>query len=131
MKKILTLIPRLLLGLVFLVFGGNGLAMVLTGASFFPMPENPPAVQAQMDAFFTIGYLMPLVKGLEVFSAILLITNRFVNLAITLLGPIVVNIMCVHLFINADGLPIGAGITALYFLVLFGRWSSFKGLLRA
>ena len=129
MNQKVFLISRILLGLIFLVFGSNGLMMVLTGHGFIPMPPPKPEVMEKMQGLMAVGYLMPLVKSLQIISGILLLSGKFINLAITLLSPIVVNILAVHIFIDLSGLPLAVIITALMFVLIKGRWTYFKPLL--
>ena len=130
MSKIFVLV-RILLGLVFLIFGSNGLMMFLTGSGFIPMPPPSESMQAVMSGFMATGYLMILVKSIQVFSALLLLTGFFVNLALTLLGPIIVNILMIHIFVEPDGLPMAILICILWGLLLFSRWRDFKVLIKA
>ncbi len=129
MNKKVVLGARVLLGLLFLVFGANGLMMVLTGSGFIPMPPPSPADMAVMGGIFSLKYLLPLVKALEIISGILLLCGCYINLALVLLAPIVVNILCVHLFLIPSGLPMGLFIVALLLILFADRWDSFKGLL--
>ncbi len=121
---------RMLLGLIFLIFGSNGLMMVLTGAGFIPMPPPKPEVMEILGGLFKVVYLMPLVKALQIISGLMLLSNRFVNLALTFLGPIVLNILCVHIFVDPSGLIIALLITILYSLMLYFRWNDFKILVK-
>lgn len=122
---------RYLLGVIFLIFGSNGLMMVLTGKGFLPMPPPKPEAMESMGAFFKIGYLMILVKSLQIISSLFLLSGRFVNLAIIFLGPIIVNILCVHLFIDMSGLPIALLVTVLFIILIKGRWSELNILLKS
>jgi putative oxidoreductase len=121
---------RLLLGLIFLIFGTNGLMMVLSGSGFIPMPPPKPEVMEIMGGFFKIGYLMPLVKSLQIAAALMLLSGFFVNLALVFLGPIIVNILFVHIFIDTAGLPIAIVISILFGLMLKFRWNDFKALVK-
>lgn len=121
---------RLLLGLLFLIFGTNGLMMVLTGSGFIPMPPPKPEAMEAMGGFFKIGYLMPLVKSLQIAAALMLLSGFFVNLALVFLGPIIVNVVLVHLLIDTSGLPIAVVIAVLFGIVLKSRWNDFKPLVK-
>lgn len=126
------IISRVLLGVVFVVFGSNGLMMIFTGSGFIPTPTDMPAnVMEKMSAFFKLGYLMPLVKSLQVISGLLLLSNRYVNLAIIFLGPIIVNILLVHIFIDLSGLPMALIISILFAAVVKSRWSDLKVILKS
>jgi hypothetical protein len=84
---------RSLLGLTFTVFGLNGFL------HFLPQPAPSGAAGAFAGALFATGYFLPLLKGTEVIAGLLLLSNRFVPLALTLLAPIIVNIAAFHLFL--------------------------------
>lgn len=129
MKKIV-LICRILLGLVFLVFGANGLMMAMTGKGFIPMPPPPESMQTIMAGFMATHYLMGLVKTLEVIAGVLLLLGCYRNLAITLLGPIVINILCLHVFAEPSGAPMAIVITILFAVLVKDRWDDFKVILK-
>lgn len=82
---------RYLLGAVFLIFGLNGFL------NFIPQPDLPLKAMAFMKGLSTASYFFPLVKGLEVLAGAFLLSNRFVPLAIAILGPITLNIFMFHL----------------------------------
>jgi hypothetical protein len=46
------------------------------------------------------GYLIPLVSAMQVVAGVLLLINRFVPLALVILGPVVVNIAFYHIFLS-------------------------------
>ncbi|MEO7597365.1 MAG: DoxX family protein [Opitutus sp.] len=100
--KYLPTIARILLGLAFLVFGLNGFLNFIP-----PPPTGIP--QGAMDfgaAMMKTGYLMQLVKGTEVLVAILLLLNRYVPLALTVLAPVLVNIVAFHAFLAPSGVAV-------------------------
>ena len=121
--KILTHISRFLLGLVFLVFGLNGFL------HFIPMPP-PSGVAGQfLGSMFVTKYLL-FAFAIQLIGGMLLLINRYVPIALTILGPIIVNILLFHIFL----LPHGAGpavvVTILWFLVFFRYRQHFSGILK-
>ena len=97
--KMASVIARYLLGLIFLVFGLNGFLR------FIPMPP-PKGLAAQFgDAIFASHYWV-VVFGLQVLGGLLLLLNRFVVLALVLLGPIIVNIFFFHMLMAPEGIPL-------------------------
>lgn len=80
---------RVLLGLIFLVFGANGFY------TFIPVPDFHPF----MEILVTSNYIY-VIKTIEVAGGILLLINRFVPLALALLIPDIVNIAAFHLFLD-------------------------------
>ena len=129
MKAKLPLIARLALGLIFALFGLNGLLMIITGSGFIPMPPPAPEFGEAMGGLFKLGYLMPLVKVLEIIGGVLLLVGVYKRLALTLLIPIIVNIVGVHLALDPSGLPIGILITALAVYLVSVEWKGFSQLL--
>ncbi len=101
---------RIVLGLVFTVFGLNGFF------HFLPQPpmSGPPAEFA--GALAATGYMFPLIKATEVGAGLLLLSGRFVPLALTLLAPVLVNIIAFHLFLvkGGLGLPVALVIAEVY-----------------
>jgi len=120
---------RILMGLIFLVFGSNGLLMIITGGGFIPMPAPSPEMGAVMGGFFGAGYLMPLVKIIEVAGGALLLFGAYKRLALTLLTPIVVNIVGLHLFLDPAGLPMGLALAVFSVILIRSEWDGFSHLL--
>ena len=123
--RIVTAIVRILLGLMFLVFGLNGFL------NFMPAPKEMPAdVMTAVGGLMKGGY-MAVVSGTEVIVAVLLLLNRFVPLALALLAPIVVGIITFHIALAPA--TIGPGIVVLV-MELYLAWayrSAFKPMLAA
>jgi hypothetical protein len=118
--RIATAIVRILLGLMFLVFGLNGFL------NFIPTPKDIPADQmAVVEGLMKGGYLT-VVSGTEVLVAVLLLLNRFVPLALTLLAPIIVGILTFHIAIAPK--TIGPGIVVLV-MELYLAWT-YRGAFR-
>jgi len=93
-------VARLVLGAGFTIFGLNGFL------HFIPMPPAPPAAGGFLGALAATGYMFPLIKGTEVISGLLLLGNRYVPLALTLLAPVLVNIVSFHAFLAPAGLAV-------------------------
>ncbi len=128
MKK-LFLAAQLLTALIFIVFGANGLIYMATGNLLIPLPPKTESMGAFMASLFAAKYLMPTVKIIEVFAGALLLVNKFSNLALILLGPLVFNILFVHIFLDPPGILVGVIVTVLYSMCIFARWKSFKNFL--
>lgn len=107
-------IVRILLGLLFVVFGSNG---------FLHFMGPPPAMEGPagefIGAMFSSGYIY-VIAGLEVVGGLLLlIGSRFVPLGLTLLGPVIVNIVLFHIFFVPAGLVMACVISALALFLLW------------
>ncbi len=129
MQKV-TLVSRVILGLMFTVFGLNGLMMVFTGQGFIPTPPQPEVMIIIMSGFMASKYMLPLVFICQFLGGIFLLSGFFVNAGLVLLGPIIVNIVGIHLAVEPTGLPMAIVVLVLYILVLVSRWSDFRSLLR-
>jgi putative oxidoreductase len=112
--KIAALIARYLLGLVFLVFGLNGFL------HFIPAPPPPPGPAGQFSGALLASHYFHVVSALQVAGGLLLLVNRYVPLALVLLGPVIVNILCFHLLMYRTGLPM-AILVAILWGILFVR----------
>lgn len=123
--KIATIIVRVLLGLMFVVFGAN------IFLHFIPMPTTPPPPLAGdfSKALFLSHYLY-VVGALQVIGGALLLLGRYVPLGLTLLGPVIVNIDCFHIFLDRSGLPMAAVVSALALFLLWQYRAAFAGLVR-
>ena len=119
-------VARVLLGLVFFVFGLNGFL------NFIPPPPKedlPVNLAAFSEAMMQTGYLFQLVKGTEVLVGALLLLNRFVPLALVLLAPVVVNIVAIHAFLAPSGLGMAIVILALELYLAWAYRRAYRGML--
>ena len=104
--KIVVLIVRLLLGLVFFVFGLNAFLQFLKG-------PRPGGLAGQfLQALFQSHYGLA-IGAVQAVGGALLLINRYVPLALTILGPVIVNILLYHLLLNHEGIG-GALIVAVF-----------------
>jgi putative oxidoreductase len=92
--KIVTLIVRLLLGLAFVVFGLNGFL------NFLNMGPVPTGLAGQFIGALFLSHYYWAIAALQILGGALLLVNRFVPLALVLLGPVIVNILLYHVFLN-------------------------------
>lgn len=101
MQRIQRFVPgaaRVVLGLIFFVFGLNGFL------GFLPQPPLPPAAGGFLGGLASAGYMFPLIKGTEVVVGLLLLSGRWVPLALTIAAPVIVNIVAFHLFLAPAGM---------------------------
>lgn len=122
--KIATIIVRILLGLMFVVFGSNAFLQ------FMPMPELPDNHAGNfIRALAGSGYMYA-IAVVQVLGGALLLLGRFVPLGLTLLGPIVVNIVLYHLFLDPSGMAMALIVAALWAFLVWRYRDAFAGLLR-
>jgi len=120
--KIFTMIARILLGLVFVVFGLNGFL------NFLNMGPAPTGLAGQFLGALVLSHYYWVVAALQIAGGALLLVNRFVPLALVLLGPIIVNIICFHVFMNPSGAPPAAVVTVLWLIVFDRNRQHFSGI---
>lgn len=121
--KITSMIARFLLGLIFLIFGLNGFF------HFLSMPA-PTGVAGQFMGALFVSHLLIVIFVIQLIGAVLLLLNRYVPLALTLLAPIIVNIFLFHLLMAPSGLPLVIIVTVLWVLVFLSVRSAFTGLVQ-
>ncbi len=116
---------RLILGLIFVVFGLNGFFR------FIPSPETSEPMTAFMTALGETGYFMIVVKLVEVASGLMILTGRFLPLGLILLAPVSVNILLVHVFLDQTGLPMAIVIILLQVFLAWAYRDSYRDVLQA
>ena len=119
--KIIAIIARFLLGFIFLVFALNGFL------HFIPASLPSGTAGQFVGALFVSNYLV-VVFLLQLISAVLLVINRYVPLALVLLAPVIVNILLFHLLMALAGLPLALVVTVLWIVVFLSVRSAFAGL---
>ena len=120
--KIVTLIARLLLGLIFVVFGLNGFL------NFLNMGPMPPGLAGQFIGALAQSHYLWVVAAVQVAGGALMLLNRFVPLGLVLLGPIIVNIISYHLFLNRSGAMLAIVVVILWLIVFNGHRQYFSGI---
>lgn len=123
--KLASTIARLLLGLIFAVFGLNGFL------SFIPMGPMPTGHAGEYIGVLFITHYLWFVSGTQLVAGLLLLANRFTPLALVVIAPVIVNIVLFHALMAPSGLPLAAVVTILWVLAALGFRPAFAGLLRA
>jgi uncharacterized membrane protein YphA (DoxX/SURF4 family) len=122
--KTATIISRVLLGLIFVTFGLN---MFLNFIPMAPPPEGP--ARQFMTALFMSHYLY-VVGALQVVGGLILLSGRWMPLGLTLLGPVIVNIVCFHVLMAPAGLPMAIVVSLLALFLLWRYREHFAGLVK-
>lgn len=122
MNSKLTMVLRLLLGLILLVFGANKFFQ------FMPSPpmEGPPA--DFMGALFATGYMFPLIAITEIVAGVLLLTNKWTGLALIFAAILSVNIILFHIMLAPASIAAGAVVAILTLVLIYTNWKKFKTL---
>jgi len=116
---------RILMGLIFAITGLNGFLNFLPSPKV-PMPERAAAF---IGALMQAGYFMRLVMGTQLIVGILLLLNRFVPLALTLIAPIIVGIITFHIFLLPSGLPLALAVMVLEIYLACAYRNAFRPML--
>lgn len=120
----LSTVARYIQGGAFLLFGLNGFF------HFLPQPPAPEAATSFAGALFATGYMFPLIKGTEIAAALLLLTNRFVPLALAIIAPVIVNIVAFHAFLAPAGLALPLLLLATELVLSWSYRGAFAPMLR-
>lgn len=119
--KMTSTVAKYLLGLTFLVFGLNGFL------NFIPQPA-PTGLTAQFMAVMAQSHYFYVIFAFEILGGVLLLATPYVALGLTVLAPLLVNILAFHICIMPEGLPPGILATLLWFLTYYSVRGAFTGL---
>jgi putative oxidoreductase len=108
--KIIFVAARLLLGLIFLVVGLNGFH------PFIPAPPPPDIALRWLMPMITSHYIW-FTSGVQVITGIMLLTNRYVPLAIVTLAAVLANILAYHITMQIATIPLALVTLLLWFVV--------------
>ena len=122
--KIATIIARSLLGLIFVTFGLN---MFL---NFIPMPPPPEGPAREFMTALFISHYLYVVGALQVVGGLILLSGRWIPLGLTLLGPVIMNIVCFHVLMAPAGLPMAIVVSLLALFLLWRHREHFAGLVK-
>jgi hypothetical protein len=119
--KIVSAVARYFLGLTFLVFGLNG---------FFHFIPQPPPTGLALQFFIAVSasHFMAAIFAVQVVSGVLLLVNRYVPLAVTMLAGVLFNILDFHITMAPSGLPLALFVSVLWLIVAADVRRAFAGL---
>jgi hypothetical protein len=123
--KTISSVSRILLGIVFTVFGLNGFL------HFIPMGPPPSGFAGQYLGALAMSHYLAVVFAFQLVAGILLLVNRYVLLALTTLAGILVNILLFHIFMAPAGLPLAVFTAILWIGSVWNLRSAFAGLLQS
>jgi putative oxidoreductase len=121
--KIASTLAGILLGVLFTTFGLNGFL------HFIPMGPVP-GLAGQFIGALAESHYIAVVFALQLICGLLLVVNRYVALALTVLAPVIVNIVLFHLFLAPAGLPMAMLAVAFWIVAAFPLRPTFSVLLR-
>ena len=120
--KIAVIIARVLMGLIFVVFGANGLH------PFLPMGPMPTGLAGQFIVVLFQSHWVMFIAAVQLVCGLLLLANRYVPLALALLGPVITNIILYHLLLNPTGAQLAVVVTVLWLFLFYAYRANFSGL---
>lgn len=123
--KIASLIARILLGLTFVVFGLNGFL------NFIPQPPMAPGTAVNFITALAATHYVHVVFAIQLVCGILFLVNRFVPLAMTLVAPVIVNILLFHGFMALSGIGPGAFVAICWFVLFARHFKAFEPIFEA
>ncbi|MFY0602357.1 MAG: DoxX protein [Flavobacteriaceae bacterium] len=118
----IAMVARYLLGLAMLVFGANKFF------HFMPNPELPEAAGAFMGALDGSGYIFPALGVVYILAGLLLVLNKAVPFALTMLVPVSFNIVAFHMAYAPEGILFAAVVAVLNLFLIYTNWDRFKPL---
>jgi hypothetical protein len=123
--RIVALIARILLGLIFAFFGSNMLF------HFLPTPPLPPGPIKDFTTILAVTHYDAMVGFFQLLGGLLLIVNRYVAVGLIILAAELVNILTTHILVMHGGFPIPIFVTLLWLLVFWRHRSAFSGIFQA
>lgn len=122
MNSKVSMVLRILLGLLLLVFGINKFA------NFMPAMEMPEAAGTFFGAMMATGFMIPLIAVVEIAVGAMLVLNKWTPFALVALFPITVGFILFHLALAPAGIAAAAVVAVLHILLIYAHKESFKGL---
>jgi putative oxidoreductase len=123
--KIVVMMARILLGLIFAFFGSNMLF------HFLPNPPLPPGQLKDFSTVLAATHYDAMVGLFQFLGGLLLLVNRYVAVGLIILAAVLVNILATHILVMRGGFPIPIFVTFLWLLVFWQHRSAFSGIFQA
>ena len=122
MNSQFTLLVRIVLGIMLVVFGSNKFL------HFIPLPIPTGSAGDFMNSLGATGYIFPFVGILEVLIGGMLLMKKWVAFALILLAPISINILLFHLFLDIPGVAIALLVSILNAILIYKHWKQYTPL---
>ena len=125
--KIAVLITRILLGIIYIVFGFNYFHPFL----HMPMPVMSKEASGFEGGLFGSGYFFPFMKTIEIISGIMLLVNRYTALFVLIIFPITLNIFLFHALLLPSGLTIAVPMLLINLFLGYAYRTYYAGIFTA
>jgi len=119
--KIVTIIARILMGVIFIIFGANLVDPFL----HLPMPTGPAG--QMMTGLYETHFLI-LIGLCQVIGGLLMLIGLYVTLGLVILGPVLVCIIFYHFVVVPSGIPMALFMTLLWCLVAWAHKHHLAGI---
>jgi hypothetical protein len=123
--KIASVVARVLLGLMFTLSGAMGFFLIF---GHMKMPAPPAGLATDFNRVLFASHYVLVVDAFQLLCGVLLLANRYVPLALTILAAILVNIVAFHVTMAPAGIVPGLVAWALWALVARQHWGAFAPL---
>jgi len=121
--KITVLISRILVGLIYLIFGLDYFL------HFIPyQPEHTGAAQAFKSGLVAAGYFYPMLKSIQIIGGLSLLTNRYAPFFAVVLFPISLNVLLFHTLLAPSGWLMGVTLIVPNLLLGYGYRKYYSGM---
>ncbi len=120
--RLTSTISRILLGLIFTIFGLNGFL------HFIPSPPLDGLV-LQFLTVLLASHFYVLIFGVQLVCGVLLLVNQYVPLALVTLAAVLANILTFHITMQPQGLPPALIAVVLWILTALPLRAQFAPLL--
>lgn len=130
MKTILLVtVPRVVLGLIFLVSAVDGFWWLATGAHLIHPPTSPKGLEFE-EALQAAGFFWPFLKVVNLLGSLSLLLNIVPAFGLALLAPVMTVIVLFHLAINPAGIPVAIILVVMGALLVYAYRDRYAALLR-
>lgn len=119
MNSQFTLLVRIVLGILLIVFGSNKFL------HFIPLPPPTGSAADFMNSLGATGYIFPIVGILEVIVGAMLLFKKWIAFALILLAPISINILLFHLFLDIPGVSAALLVAILNGILIYKHWKQY------
>lgn len=119
MNSQFTLLIRVVLGILLVVFGSNKFL------HFIPLPPPSGSAADFMNSLGATGYIFPIVGILEVIIGAMLLFKKWIAFALILLAPISINILLFHVFLDIPGVSAALLVTVLNAILIYKHWKQY------
>ena len=120
----LTMVVRILFGLLFVVMGFNYFF------NFITLPPLPMEGSAFMMGLAATGYILPFNAGLQIIAGLMLVFNFWAPLALILLAPLIVHIFLFHMFLDPGMLGMAIAVVVVEVFLAAMYWDNYSHLFK-